>query len=323
MRLLTPLFFVVACSDPSPPGTDGGAPDSSIDVSMDQSDGDFVDASPDARDVIFPDVPAVTQTAELWYAVDTLLVHIALDPADGSVSDVHSSTLSELLPLGQNGLTMLEDGSLFGSRLAMDTEETTLYLIDDPPRDGGEARVTLLGTMPDGLKIEGLYSDCEGRVYAMDTGEDVTDSVGNRLLRFTGDVRAGELDYVVVSDLASADVADIDDMGPSILDNTIRDNPGFAIDTGEIHDFNYETGSGTMVGSGGSFGIHALGGALFDDERARLFVFDTDANLFEVDPVSFESSDALTQGPMPSEGRAGWSGLTGPLTECESGFELI
>lgn len=47
-----------------------------------------------------------------------------------------------------------------------------------------------------------------------------------------------------------------DDMGPGITEeNEISDNPGLAIDTGEIYDFDFETGSGTPAGSGGTFGF--------------------------------------------------------------------
>ena len=316
--------MLLACSDTPAPERDAGSDTTTSDTSAaDMIAADTSERDTSSTDVLIPDVPVVQPDPELWYSVDTMLVHIAMDASDGSVMELHTSELSTALPVGQNGLTVLEDGSLFGSRLSADTNLTTLYLIESPPRDGSTANVSVLGLMPDDLMLEGLYSDCEGRVYAMDTGADATNSEGNRLLRFTGDVRAGELAYVVVSELGTADVADIDDMGPGIRDNTITDNPGLAIDSGAIHDFDYESGSGTQVGTGGSYGIHALGGALFDDGRARLFVFSIDADLFELDPESFEASEALIRGPMPAEGIAGWSGLAGPLTECESGFELI
>ena len=94
--------------------------------------------------------------------------------------------------------------------------------------------------------LEGLYTDCDGRLYGMDTGADVGSSTGNRLLRFTGDYLAGDFTYQVISDLSTADVADIDDLGPGVaLDGAITDNPGFAIDSGDIYEFNYETGTGT------------------------------------------------------------------------------
>jgi hypothetical protein len=174
--------------------------------------------------------------------------------------------------------------------------------------------------MPEGIMLEGLYTDCDGRVYGMDTGVDDSSAEGNRLLRFTGDVTAGDFTFVVVSDLATADVADIDDMSPGIDDNQITDNPGLAIDTGNIYAFNYETGSGTQVAQAGTFGIHALGGPLFSDAVSRLYVLNENAELFQIDPIDFSSSGVLGTGPTPAQGPPGWSALAGPLTNCETGF---
>jgi hypothetical protein len=275
----------------------------------------------DARQL--PDAaPPVPQYAELWYSADDLLVYIPLDTATGQVDQFVSSAITSPLPLGQNMITMLDDGSLLGGRLSKDDDKTYFYHLPDPPRDGSAVTPVMLGVMPDNLMLEGLYTDCDGRVYGMDTGVDDSSADGNRLLRFTGDVLAGDFSYVVVSDLASASVADIDDMGPAIANNEIRDNPGLAIDTGTIHDFDFETGSGTQVATGGTWGIHALGKELFDDQVARLYVLSSDAELFEVDPVSFDLSPSLGTGPTPTDGAAGWSGLAGPLTECDSGFTV-
>jgi len=154
----------------------------------------------------------------------------------------------------------------------------------------------------------------------MDTGSNDTNPDGNRLLRFTGDATTGDFAFVVVSDLATADVADIDDMSPGITANEITDNPGLAIDSGTIHAFDYETGVGTAVATGGSYGIHALGGALFDDGISRLYVLSVNAELFDIDPDTFALSAVLGTGPTPAAGHAGWSGLAGPLTDCETGF---
>lgn len=261
-----------------------------------------------------------TMWAELWYSADTILVYIQLDEDDGSVVSFTSSEMSGL-PNGHNLLTMLKDGSLFGARLSEADSLTYFYIIEDPPRDGSPVTVAMLGTMPDGIMLEALYTDCDGRLYGMDTGLDVSSSTGNRLLRFTGDYLASDFSYVVVSDLEVADVADIDDMGPGIDDeNKITDNPGFAIDSGNIYDFDYETGIGTLIASGGTWGIHALGGSLFTDGISRLYVLSMNAELYEVDPVSFEVSDLLGTGPTVTTGSPGWSGLAGPLTDCVSGF---
>ena len=84
-------------------------------------------------------------------------------------------------------------------------------------------------------------------------------------------------------------VADIDDMGPGITGNEISDNPGLAIDTSNIYAFNYESGTGSQVGNGGTYGIHALGGPLFTDGTARLYVLSIDAELFRFDPGDVHS----------------------------------
>jgi len=258
--------------------------------------------------------------AELWYVVDQLLVHVALNDADGAVAGIKSSTITTPLHTGQSAITMLRNGSLLASRLSKTDSKTYVFLVPSPPRDGSDVTPTSLGVMPDGIMLEGLYTDCEGRLYGMDTGEDDTSSKGNRLLRFTGNVTGGDFTFQVVSDLATASVADIDDMSPGIENNQVTDNPGMAIDTGRIHAFNFETGSGREVARGGTFGIHALGGPLFKDGRSRLYVLNDAAELFEVDPVTFAISPVLGKGPTPAQGTAGWSSLAGPLTNCTTGF---
>jgi hypothetical protein len=258
--------------------------------------------------------------AELWYAVDQLLELVQLDAADGSVASIQSSNVTLALDVGQTAITMLNDGSLLVARLGNNDNQSHFFHIGSPPRDGSDATHVDLGIMPGGIMVEGLYTDCEGRVYAMDTGSDDTNADGNRLLRFTGDVTAGDFTFAVVSDLATADVADIDDMGPGIDNNQITDNPGLAIDTSNIHAFNYETGSGTQVAQAGTYGIHALGAPLFTDDLSRLYVLSSSAELFEVDPLTFAISSVLGTGPTPAQGTPGWSGLAGPLTSCTSGF---
>jgi hypothetical protein len=260
------------------------------------------------------------QFPELWYSVDQLLVRIELGPVDGSLVGFTESAMSGGFPVGQNAITMLADGSLLGARLGQDDDQSHFYRIEDPPRDGSAVSPESLGVMPDGIKLEGLYTDCDGRVYGMDTGVDNTNAEGNRLLRFTGDVTAGDFTFVVVSDLATADVADIDDMSPGIVNGVISDNPGLAIDTGDIYAFDYETGVGTLVANGGTYGMHALGGPLFSDAVSRLFVLSSQGELFAVDPTTFVLSDVLGTGPTPAAGIPGWSGLAGPLTDCVTGF---
>ena len=99
----------------------------------------------------------------------------------------------------------------------------------------------------------------------------------------------------------------------------ITDGIGFAIDSGTVYEFDYNTGTGTLLGMGGTWGVHALGGPLFDDQVARLYIFNSDAELFGADPNTLALSPVLITGPEPDgDAEPGWSGITGPLTECES-----
>jgi hypothetical protein len=64
--------------------------------------------------------------------------------------------------------------------------------------------------------------------------------------------------------------------------------------------------------------VHALGGPLFDDSQARLYVLNQNAVLYQINLQNFSSSPALITGPnlMLQTGYNGWSGLAGPLTDC-------
>jgi hypothetical protein len=266
----------------------------------------------------------------LWYSVENHLMYIEIDPADGSVVQlVHNELMSDV-PLihGQNGLTMLEDGSLIGSRES--AEGTQIYHIAEPPTtENTPAQATFLGMVPnDGngppLRIEALYTDCDGRVYLMDTGEDVGSSEGNRLLRFTGAYLDGDLTFEVITDLGNASVADIDDMSPGIVEGEVSDSLGFAMDSSNLWQIDYTTGTGQLQAeTDGTWGVHALGGPLFDDMQPRLYILssgddDTGAELRQVDLDDFSNTDPLIVGPDLDldGGYNGWSGLAGPLTEC-------
>ncbi len=311
--LVTASFLFSACGDDAG-GNGGGDGGLDGDATPGQEDAS-VDNRPDAQ-------PPLILYTELWYSVDDRLVRIVLSTADGSVVEFKQSTVAGL-PLGQNAITMMDDGSILGARLSDDDNLSYLYHIAAPPRAGEPAVTpTALGVMKDDLMLEGLYTDCEGRLYAMDTGTDNGSSDGNRLLLFTGNPLAGDFTYQVVSDLSSATVADIDDMGPAIVNNEIIDNPGLAIDSGTVYNFDYQTGTGTVSGAGGTWGIHALGKQLFDDATARLYLLNRDAELFEMDPGNSSVSAVLGTGPTDVDGFSGWSGLAGPLTECDSGFEI-
>lgn len=52
----------------------------------------------------------------------------------------------------------------------------------------------------------------------------------------------------------------------------------------------------------GTYGVHALGGPLFDDGDSRLYVLDVDTNLYEADPLSLALSPVLATGPALMNG---------------------
>lgn len=58
----------------------------------------------------------------------------------------------------------------------------------------------------------------------------------------------------------------------------------------------------------------------FSDGTSRLYVLNSNAELFELDPVGYASSGVLGTGPTPAQGTPGWSALAGPLTNCTTGF---
>ncbi len=261
---------------------------------------------------------------QLWYSVEDLLVYIELGRGDGAVAQLVTSTIkpnpSLAGPVNSCGLTMLPDGSLLGSRGIAGL--TRLFHVPDPPTVASEVDVTILGQMPDNIYIEALYTDCDGRVYLVDTGPDSSSNEGNRLLRFTGDFLAKDLKYEVITDLQVAVSADIDDMAPGIdAMGQVIDNPGFGIDSGSVYRLDYTDGSGTLLGKAGTYGIHALGGQLFDDKKSRLYVLDIDANVYEADPTTLALSPVLATGPDLTSGNSpGNTGFAGPLTACRSGF---
>lgn len=268
----------------------------------------------------------------LWYSVGELLVYIRLDPADGSVVELVSHEIVNVTNLevdsGGNGLTMLSDGSLIGFKLHTGANRTEIYRIAEPPEGSASQTITpeFLGVMPDSIMLEALYTGCEDRLYGMDTGDDVTSSDGNRLLEYVGDVPSGDLSYAVVSDLSTAQVADIDDMAPGIDDmGQIRDTPGLAIDSGTVHEFDYVVGTGTEVSMAGTYGIHTISGELFDDGEARVYVLDSEAQLYELDYETWTVTGPLVQGPANDVGPSarGNGGITGPAPSCVSSFPPV
>lgn len=258
---------------------------------------------------------------ELWLTgTSGKLVHIPIDQEDGSFGVPSVSQVEGVDGLFFRMLTQMQDGALIAGATTVDeTAPTTLFLIRNPPRDGSPASAERLGDVGENVVLEALYTDCDGRLYGMDTGTDISNSDGNRLLRFSGKPRGGDLSFTVVSDLSTASVADIDDMGPGIdAQGKLTDNPGYAIDTSDIHAFNYETGSGTRVGGGGRFGIHVLGGELFADGKSRLYVsLASDASVLQLDAQSFDVIDSVSTGLSERV-----DALTGPLTNCTTGFVL-
>ncbi len=110
-----------------------------------------IDASPPPSDAQLPDSPELFP--ELWYSVDNRLIRIELD-ADGAVVALSQSGI-EGLDVGHNSLTMLDDGSLMGARLSNTDNLTYFFHIAEPPRDGTDPEVQLLGVMPESLMLEG------------------------------------------------------------------------------------------------------------------------------------------------------------------------
>lgn len=261
---------------------------------------------------------------QLWYSVEDLLVYIELNPADGTVAQLVTSTIMPKPnlagPVNSCGLTMLPDGSLLGSRGIAGL--TRMFHVPEPPTVAGEVTVDILGSLPGQLYVEALYTDCDGRVYLVDTGPDGSSNEGNRLLRFTGDYLAKDFAYEVISDLQVAVAADIDDMAPGIdAQGQVIDNPGFGIDSGMVYMLDYTDGSGSELGMAGTYGIHALGGQLFADKKSRLYVLDIDANVHEADPTTLALSPVLATGPaLVSGNKPGNTGFAGPLTACRTGF---
>ncbi|MEZ4385702.1 MAG: hypothetical protein R3A79_30565 [Nannocystaceae bacterium] len=270
-------------------------------------------------------------TPNLWYSVDTSIMYIEIDPMDGSVVTLVHNELAPDAPLwnGQNGLTMLEDGSLLGSRES--AQGTQIFHVPDPPTTPNTpADAVYLGLVPNDMqnqkpiRVEALYTDCDGRIYLMDTGADVSSAEGNRLLRFTNDYLSGDLAFEVITDLENASVGDIDDMSPGIDGDELTDGVGFAMDSAELWQIDYTTGTGmTLANTDGTWGIHALGGPLFNDMMPRLYILsagdaNTGAELMEVNIMDYSNSAPLVEGPDLdlNNGYNGWSGLAGPLTEC-------
>jgi hypothetical protein len=255
---------------------------------------------------------------ELWYYSSNTLVHVALNE-DGSAATFTGSPLTTAA--GFAGLSMLPDGGLL---MAIAGRPSRLYYVADPPRDGSTGTAEYLGSMGSGpygaIELEGVYVDCLGRIFAMDTGANNSSNVGNRLIRFTGDVLAGDLSFEVVANLAGAVAADVDDMGPGIdAEGNVIDNPGFAIDSGRVYDFDFEDGTGAYAFPAGTWGIHAIDGAEFVDGVSRLYVLNSSGYLYEIDPGSGAILASLGRGPV-----TGTSGLGGTLaTSCDTGFETL
>lgn len=337
------LFFGIGCKAKVVTEEVGGIPSTSIShggASGEGGQGGYTPQPP----LVLPDATTIGHNGdsseperapmypELWYSAGDKLVYIELDKASGTPLQIKASDLVGLR-IGQNSLTMLADGSLVGARLDLGDTKLTVttmtsefYHVAHPPRDGSPADVKILGILPNAVGIEALYTDCEGRLYGMDTGDDVVSTKGNRLLRFTGDFLAGDFKFLQVSDLSQADVADIDDMSPGIGPNDIiTDNPGLAIDSSYVYGFNFETGQGTRINVHiGDWGIHVLGGSLFTDRTSRVYVLSNKAELFTLNLTDQTASNVLITGPpIPKAARPGHSGLTGPLTNCVTNFVIV
>ncbi len=313
------------------PGSESDTDTDTDGTDSDSTTGDPTDSGTESESESDSDGNLLWNTPNLWYSVDDALIYIELDSSDGSVVQLVHNQINANMPLthGQNGITMLEDGSLLGSRES--AGGTQIYHIAEPPiTPNTPAEAVVLGMVPNDmqnqnpLRIEALYTDCDGRVYLMDTGVNVGSAEGNRLLRFTGDYLNGDLNFEVITDLENASVADIDDMSPGLVDGEINDSIGFAMDSTVLWQLDYTTGTGQeLAGTDGTWGIHAIGGPLFDDLMPRVYILSagdgqTGAELMEVYINDYSNSQPLIEGPDLDlqSGYNGWSGLAGPLTEC-------
>jgi hypothetical protein len=302
------------------PGSTGSSTGDPVSSSSDSSGGPKIDVgtTPD-----LPDGPPLPKP-QVWYSIENILVYIELDPLDGTVVQLVTSTINNNPSLAGNinscSLTMLADGSLLGGR--GNEVGTRMFHIAEPPTVASNIDVDILGPLPGAIYVEALHTDCDGRVYLMDTGVDNVSNTGNRLLRFKDDYLAGNFAYDVITDLQVAVSVDIDDMAPGIdAGGEIRDNPGYGIDSEMVYALDYTDGTGMLLGMAGTYGIHALGGPLFGDGESRLYVLDIDANLFEADPMTLALSPSLATGPALMSGNPrGNTGLAGPLTDCITGF---
>ena len=274
-----------------------------------------------------PDAPDVAPEAEphLWYSLENSLVYIELDPSDGTVAEIISSTITndpallsdDPTEVEFNSLTVLDGGGLLGARAleAPPNSRTQMFYVEDPPVGGAPIEVEVLGDLAENIVVEGLYTDCNGRVYLMDTGPN--DAVGGdgRFLRLTGDFVGGDLAFEVVADLDGvAQSPDLDDLSPGFdEEGNLRDNPGLSIDTGMLYTFDFTTGAAEPLTMAGFYGVHALAGGLFDDGVPRIYVIDLDGTLTYVDALTLSTSAPLGTGPVPDSAR---TGLAGPLTGC-------
>ncbi len=270
----------------------------------------------------------VEDGAIMWYGHESRLVCIQLS------SDGQTAYFTESPLLQENGnpmpsntftsLTMLQDGSLILGTITGNSWPfvSKLYHIKSPQCNGNTSYAKLLGTMPDQIGIEALYTDASNRIYAMDTGEQVSSREGNRLLRFTGDVLNGDFQFEVITDL-SLSVPDIDGLGPGInkTNGWVVDTPGFAMDTYNVYNVDYVTGTFSYVGSSdGVYAIHAINGSWFSDGKSRLYVIsgipqagEKLSTLYEINPDTGKTLLTLGSGPSGT-------GLTGPLPPGPSDF---
>jgi hypothetical protein len=219
---------------------------------------------------------------------------------------------------------MLEDGSLLWATQEGSSKPfvSKFFHIEDPQCNCNTSYAKFLGVMPDDIGIEALYTDALGRIYVMDTGQQHSSSVGNRLLRFTGDVVIGDFTYEVVNGPPHS-VPDIDGLGPGInkTNGWVVDTPGFAIDSYDLYSVDYETGAFSFIGAtDGPYTIHAINGSYFSDGKSRLYtltgipqVGETSSTLYEINPDTGVTLRNLGSGPSGM-------GLTGSLAPGPGDF---
>ncbi len=254
------------------------------------------------------------------------IVPIDIDANDASATFGDPLYLEGLIDDGHipEAVTLMPDGSIVGATATQGYFSET-FQIDSADLEArvSPITVTVLGTV--GYDIEAMFTDCLGRVYAVDTGTSSTTATGNRLLRWASVVDFPNGPYEEIGDLAATGT-DLDELGPGIVEGGVCDEPGYAADTGNIYRISYVNGTVEYLGTvDGVFNVHALDGSFFQDRRSRALIMRGHAlsagipvELYAMHPNNVEPITLLGSTPTPIA-----HGFTGPMPRvCECGTQI-